>query len=106
MSLRHLYCAASRPVQRQLWMTVTVFAVVVHAAIVHLRADDGAGPLTTWVTPQNILTAVVLVYGAGMLREQFSDVKRRIEVVERDYLRREVFEAWKNRREDAKDTSR
>lgn len=72
-----IYRAASSPLKRQCaWTLLFVLSI----ALVH-AADSGAAAASStssWLTPQNILTAVALIYGAGMLREQFLDVRGRL----------------------------
>lgn len=78
------------------WMFCLVMAVV------NLYAQDAATPLRpqaswfdTWVTPQNIVTAAVLIYGIGVLREQFNETRRQLRELreESDKFREEVIPA-------------
>lgn len=101
-----IFRASSLPIQRQAAMTAGTLICVLTFAIAALARTDDAPPGTAgtgWaalVTPQNIVTVVVLVYGAGMLREQFNDVKRRLEKLEavievtipETYVRKDVLE--------------
>lgn len=75
MSPMRIFRAAPSPLKRQcVWTLVFVASIVV----VHAADSGSAGTGSTWFTPQNILTAVALIYGAGMLREQFLDVRARL----------------------------
>ncbi len=63
-------------------------------------AVEVPGP-SQWITPVNILTAVMAIFSLGMLREQFAETKRRLEALEqftlqtlpKTYVRKDVYEA-------------
>lgn len=80
------FCCQLRKVpslRRQLALTVVVWGVC--GARVFAMAEEGvplsASSLFSW---QNILTAGVLVYHFGMLREQFKSVIARLDKLEKD----------------------
>lgn len=109
-TLLRVYRAAERPIQVQFWMTVIA---IVLAVAVKLSAQTPI-PITTpeaWYTPQNLLTAGMLVYGIGMTVQNFRDVGRRLTSLEEDfknfrekvapdtYVRQDVFEERMGRRQ-------
>ena len=109
MSPMRIYRAASAPVKHQCALTILFLVVVIALHVVQLVAfaDSGSGSVgsvSSWVTPSNILAAVAFIYGAGMLREQFLDVRTRIreaevtlkklaeETLPETYVRQDVLE--------------
>lgn len=69
-------------VKRLVLMTATVWGIIASAVVTLIAQGDmpplRANELDKWVNPQNIVTAVVLVYGAGVLRQQFAEAQRQI----------------------------
>lgn len=78
---------ANRSLKRQVVMAAAVW--VFCAAVVIAQAQTGGaghdGLLDKWVTPQNIVTAGVLIYGLGVLREQFSTVRAQVAELKADF---------------------
>ncbi len=83
--------------------------VLVAAFLLVMAAGLGAYALyatelpqpSAWITPMNIVAFVGAVFSLGMLREQFLEVKRRLEALEEfnaenlpaTYVRKDVLEA-------------
>lgn len=98
---RAIYQFGGPNLRHQILLT---FALIVAAAIgvcaYSIYAVESATTVS-WVTPANIIAAVGVVFSLGMLREQFGEVKRRLEQLEefnrdtlpRDYARKDVLEA-------------
>lgn len=70
-------------------MTALVWLFCLGMAVVGLFAqtDTPLRPeknwVESWVTPQNLVTLAVLIYGWGVLREQFEEQKRRTDRMEK-----------------------
>lgn len=93
-------------VKRQLFYTVVVWVFCVGTAIAF--SDNPGHPLNagaSWITLPNIMAIVSLVYGAGVVREQFAELRERVTKLEEDfekamgetlpqtYVRQDVYEA-------------
>lgn len=83
---RMTYRYASTPIRRQAVYTVLFILILASSAVVF--ADSPQHPLAevvSLVTLPNVLGVVSLVYGAGMLREQFADIRGRVAALEKEF---------------------
>jgi hypothetical protein len=95
-----IYRAGGASLRHQLLLTVVfVCGLTVGVGAYTFFAADTAG--LDWITPPNIIAAAMTVFSLGMLREQFAEVKRRLEKLEtfneetlpETYARKDVLEA-------------
>lgn len=110
MSPMRIYRAASRPIRLQFWMTVAALCVF-SVAVVYGQTPAPAERSDAWLTPQNLITAAMLLYGIGMTVQNFRDQGERLkrletkferfseETVPNGYVNKELFEARLGRRE-------
>lgn len=109
MCLRDLkaqYRLVGPHVRRQVKWTAVVWAAFAGTTVAF--ADDPANPLKSaanLLTVPNIMALVALVYGAGILREQFAETRDRItkledafreamdDTIPNTYVRKDVYRA-------------
>lgn len=84
--------------KRQVLYTAGVWAFFAGTSIAF--SDNPSHPLNagaSWITLPNIMAVISLVYGAGVVREQFAELRERVTKLEEDipetYVRKDVFEA-------------
>lgn len=93
-----VYQMMSFRMKRQVLYTAAVWLLCFGTAVAF--ADDPSHPAkagASWFTLPNIMAVISLVYGAGVVREQFAELRERVSKLEDEipetYVRKDVFEA-------------
>jgi hypothetical protein len=96
LTMRQVYRASDVSTRRQVWLFAfgcVLFVACNVVALAQASTPSNPDPITALVTPQNITMVGMLIYGAGTLREQFAQVRKKLEDLEREYVRKDLFTA-------------
>lgn len=80
-----IYRASGPHIQRQVWITLALIGLL---AVKLFAADDHTQQgLSSYLTAENIVAVGMTVFAAGTLREQFAEVRKRLETTEARHVR-------------------